>query len=169
MRKNMSCSRTLVPRRILYLELADGSFVQPWGFLQLRLRVAMLFRLKHDKASLPFKVLLPLLTLSEEVTVSVYGKLLILYLLPQLIRLFPVMGPRTILSTGSMFAPVVGTHAGGSALNDEAVRELLLYVLTGATVKADLYQCARRLNAVLVLFGSRNNLVRLTGPSLNAA
>jgi len=169
MRKNMSCSRTLAPRRILYLELADGNFVQPLDSLQLRLRVAMPFRPKHDKASLPFAVLLPLLTMFGEVTVSVYGKLLILHPLSRLTRPFPVKRPRTILSTGSMFAPVVGTHAGGSALNDEAVRELLLYVLTGAIVKADLYQYARRLNAVLVLFGSRNNLVRLTGPSLNAA
>jgi hypothetical protein len=68
-----------------------------------------------------------------------------------------------------MFAPVVGTHVGGSALNDEAVHELLLYVLTGATVKADPYQYVRRLIAVPGLFGLRNNLVRLTGPSMNAA
>jgi hypothetical protein len=169
MRKNMSCSRMPAPRRILCWELADGNFVQPWDFLQLQPRVAMPFRLEYDKAHFPFEVLLPLLMLSWGVTVSVYGKLLILYPLLRVTRLLSAKRPRTILSTGSMFAPVVGTHAGGSALNDEAVHELLLYVLTGATVKADLYQCARRLNAVLVLSGSRNNLVRPIGPSMNAA
>jgi hypothetical protein len=169
MRKNMSCSRMPAPRRILCWELADGNFVQPWDFLQLQPRVAMPFRLEYDKAHFPFEVLLPLLMLPWGVTVSVYGKMLILYPLLRVTRLLLAKRPRTILSTGSTFAPVVGIHAGGSVLNDEAVRVFLLYVLIGATVKADLYQYARLPNVVLVLFGLRNNLVRLIGPSLNAA